>query len=768
MPCKAKELIDKLKVKEQSAGSNRSVYTAAINQLTAMVKDNQAKQNGATEEKAENTVTVPDVDIDIDKLMEELAQPFSGNSESLYKTIPVNTEVLEKFAGILNALPTDSLRQASTLIAFTLGAPKEGIDEIRRILTQGYKQVLGKEYVTRAVNSALNIIYSAQMTKDDSALKDILEYKDAADKGSYNSKYILQRLKKAFSESSAVEDDDNYVAEGPIQFSIAQKAPGQGVNKEETINSLQKLPAAKKLLDAGRLIVLNNINQLEDNTGRYKLSLAGEYSRSADRRKLIEAKKLADKGIDPKAIYDKTGWVKLSDGKWRYNFAKGKDIKTTFPAEGWVSKPLSEVLEFPGLYESYPYLLNVEVEFRDTLNAVGSYDHTNNRINIVYGNEKDMRRTLAHELQHAIQHIEGFSRGASPQEFEDFMASSAYNRYVEIVGLVDKKMIEDKAIAELDYRLQSGESLTENELKAIDTAWTKSEAEVINSLGALDLNIYRKGKALKANPKTSAYLSYKNTLGEFEARVAEQLWEGYDLFNTLMTEEFDESYYSALESTSYNGSNGKIKSYRYNAQGLYDPETKVSYLFSDSLTKDNIESVFYHEVGVHAYLDAVSDQTLVNKAAKLYEQGIKSHNTEILEFFSRVQKRLLDAAEASNKEEILAYIVEEAINKGIKENVTKIDSWLLMLKSISPALYNLVKSVYDRIVSSVDKDIVKDLNDLVTIVKSNVDYVAENTNNRAVNAEIESITEMLATFGALSKGDNTVATVYNNLTKNCG
>lgn len=642
MACKAEELIGRLKVKEQAAKSKKSVYTAAINQLAAMVNERKIKDANLIKEATTRT----SLSEDMDDITEE-------ETEALVRSI------------------------------------------------------------------------------------------------------------------SNSDSDDNYVANGPIQFSISQNAPGQGVNKDEVISSLQVIPAAKKLLDAGRLVVLSNINQLESNSNKYKLSLAGEYSKSADRRKLIEAKKLSDKGIDSKTIYDKTGWVKLSDGKWRYNFAKGKDIKTTFPAEGWISKPLSEVLEFPGLYESYPYLLGVEVEFRDTLNAAGSYDHVNNRINVVYGNEKDMRRTLAHELQHVIQHIEGFSRGASPQEFEDFMASSAYNRYVEIIGLMNKKMTEDKIISELDYRLQSGESLTESELEAIDTAWANSEAEVIKSLSISDLNIYSKGKALKANPKTSAYLSYKNTLGEFEARVAERLWEGYDLFDTLMTEEFNESYYSALESTSYSGSKDKIKGYRYNAQGLYDPETKTSYLFSDSLTKSNIESVFYHEVGVHAYLDAVSDQTLVSKAAKLYEQGIKSQNPEILEFFSRVQKRLLDAAEANNKEEVLAYIVEEAVNKGIKENVTKIDSWLLMLKAISPALYSLVKSVYDRIVRSVDKNIVKDLNDLVVVVKNNVDYVAENTSNKTVNTEIESITEMLAAFGALSKGDNTVATVYNNLTENC-
>lgn len=819
MPCKAKELIDILKVKEQSARSNRSVYTAAINQLTAMVKDDQAKQNDATEKKAENTVTVPDVDIDIDKLMEELAQPFSGNSESLYKTIPVNTEVLEEFAGILDALPTDSLRQALTLTAFTLGAPKEGIDKIRKILTQGYKQVLEKEYITRTVNSALNIIYSAQMTKDDSALKDILEYKDAADKGSYNSKYILQRLKKAFSESSAVEDDDNYVADGPIQFSVDKSAPGRldggfALLTEEDVRAVS--PEVSHLVDAGKIKLADSSTiqeMISAAPDSYNYSIVGESSRLARKMGLDIAQKMLSEGKPLDEVKEATGWYLDKDAKWKFA------LKTVPKPTHLLSKlaagqeyMLKDLVSYKELFDSYPGLGNLKVvalKFKGLTGkgvdgAKGSYDPRTHTIELAIptkyaldravGKDPDtdgILNTLGHEVQHAIQEIENFAKGGSLDSVKSHPKHKYLEKISELYQAVIKKVRpeisglfeiavngekEEKEAATKEIRAK----ITAQATMLMKTLYKYDDEQVAKAIAHA-----KKYQLHSATPEQITFIVYSHLLGEVEARAAGAMWVG-ETYDTS-------SYENIVERWGNNISASTI-------QALYNKETKQVILNDDVLESGKVEGVVYHEVGVHMYADVIrSNEFLQDKAVKLLDRGLKSGNTKVREFFVGVSKRLEEAGEVNNKEETLAYLVEEGFNTlenhELFDPKDRLDQALNKMRKIIPAIVvdlitEVIKAFVGKMKNLTRRDVNKvkavarggltgltydlelqaDYNQIVNLVRKGTKEVADKY--KAVPKKVEEESTGLPSWAtpelmARLRGDNTVATVYNNLTENC-
>ncbi len=200
-------------------------------------------------------------------------------------------------------------------------------------------------------------------------------------------------------------------------------------------------------------------------------------------REMEEAKK------DAKAIKMATGWERGADGKWRYeipdieyNPSGDANWKKILARQPW-AKELEELADriFDGeklsdremarfdelgeksdelyktykesdvkhlddyapndaLYKAYPELKQTRVEFvnNSSLGWSGMYNHKDNTIFINGSSDFSYRSTLAHEIQHAIQHIEGFARGGNEQMFV-----SAKKAIADIRHEVDKGL--DKA-----------------------------------------------------------------------------------------------------------------------------------------------------------------------------------------------------------------------------------------------------------------------------------------------------------------------------------
>ncbi len=180
---------------------------------------------------------------------------------------------------------------------------------------------------------------------------------------------------------------------------------------------------------------------------------------------LSVARKMEAEGKDAKNIKLATGWERGSDGKWRYevmdNFRfdksgnvdfekrnpeyrrykelirknnslafEGKELSAEESAEfdklsaTWKgtklhnSRRLKDYIDAPELFEAYPELKDVDVKFAVLEDGVqGKYNHKQKTVtlNAMLGKEA-AASTLNHEIQHAIQHIEGFAKGGNSND----------------------------------------------------------------------------------------------------------------------------------------------------------------------------------------------------------------------------------------------------------------------------------------------------------------------------------------------------------------
>lgn len=226
--------------------------------------------------------------------------------------------------------------------------------------------------------------------------------------------------------------------------------------------------------------------------GAAEADKAEEKTYRMDNLKVAEKMERGKK--DAKAIKLATGWERGADGKWRYEMpdAKIKDMKDIgggnivkrFDDDMlWNDGKLTDVIDAPGLFEAYPQLKDVRIDTDAIMNDMpsnGDYNAKTNTITIHADELKYMNSILNHEIQHAIQHIEGFARGGSPS----LIRGEVKKKFNEVTKQIRQLRAEGK----------------EDEAKAL----------------------VEKNRGLyNAYQKNDDYNSYKSLAGEVEARNVE-------------------------------------------------------------------------------------------------------------------------------------------------------------------------------------------------------------------------------------------------------
>jgi len=164
--------------------------------------------------------------------------------------------------------------------------------------------------------------------------------------------------------------------------------------------------------------------------------------------------------------------------------------------EGKVRAKLPEVIEHPELYKAYPALKDVTV-VRDPNVQTAHWDAANNEIVIGQEGFNNMS-TFLHEIQHAIQHQEGFAAGAAWGEAgKSYTLKHAAEAYKQIFVPLNE--------------------LYQKILSKRGTVPTQAELNEINRLQAMA----KKYGEYKAAGDELAMEKYMNTAGEVEARNVE-------------------------------------------------------------------------------------------------------------------------------------------------------------------------------------------------------------------------------------------------------
>jgi antitoxin component YwqK of YwqJK toxin-antitoxin module len=183
---------------------------------------------------------------------------------------------------------------------------------------------------------------------------------------------------------------------------------------------------------------------------------------------LNTAKALEKQGKTAEEILMATGWSKAVTGDWKYTLVApmstlnvGKLTKVT--QGNSESLPLGALLDYPKLYEAYPQLKTYEVIFQNNPadQSIGTSSEGIITINLAnIPTLYQMNMVLQHELQHAVQNIEGWQMGGSPDTVNAASTLDVLNSIADSMR-ESGKPISDLAVKEADRLMKEfGSQLT--------------------------------------------------------------------------------------------------------------------------------------------------------------------------------------------------------------------------------------------------------------------------------------------------------------------
>ena len=319
----------------------------------------------------------------------------------------------------------------------------------------------------------------AAMTSDPQAY---LKKEYNVDFSDEDTKRLKEMVKAIKEEHPAMYFETKF--ERPVSFDEFSAAVVPTTTKKEVKDVLKNAGVSifeyDEKSDADRSRAFNEAINSSDNI---RFSLAGERgAAAADKAEertfrmdnLSVAKDMEKNKKKAKAIKAATGWERGADGKWRYEMP---DVVLRDPKE-WVNnktltlsdiveKPNDLFKEYPELFDAYPKLKDVKIQKGRAKMGGSYYDNT---ITLNLGGIREaikydldihykiatrlLKRTLVHEVQHYIQHEEGFAKGGSEQFVRDAIKDEFEKVIKQIRGLrAEGKEDEAKALAERNKAL---------------------------------------------------------------------------------------------------------------------------------------------------------------------------------------------------------------------------------------------------------------------------------------------------------------------------
>ena len=280
-----------------------------------------------------------------------------------------------------------------------------------------------------------------------------------------------------------------------------------------------------------------------------RYSYGGVNANTADQKTLARAQELQMQGEDDERVRKETGWHTGMEGKLRFEIDDSKmkyhrggdaafsrnhpdyaeyqklvDKMLTGSAEAWKPEDqerlqeldktwgreygrlservesgnatLEDVIDHEELFQAYPQLRNVRVEFKELPgNTQGYFSPSENKIALDSKLRSAPEETIIHEIQHAIQKAEGFASGASPEYWQQHRDEAKEARIADI----------REEIARLEEQLPWDLN-----------RWTAEDDAIEAKIGELEDSIID----IQNGVGMDSYDLYRNTAGEIEARDA--------------------------------------------------------------------------------------------------------------------------------------------------------------------------------------------------------------------------------------------------------
>lgn len=210
------------------------------------------------------------------------------------------------------------------------------------------------------------------------------------------------------------------------------------------------------VIRTGKELISRNVEQYTQLIGEWGAEALDKAEGTTRRMDNLEiAKQMEAAGKDYKTIWWATNWNRGTEGSWRYEIMDGKLLTKelrNFVKNKTTGLKIPDIFDAPELYTAYPEIANMSLKYEDLGEYAGYYDSKKEEIvldiNDIAHDARETRKTLVHEIQHAIQELEGFARGASPEtfkgredEFKDLNLedNSADGLYDHVAGEVESR-----------------------------------------------------------------------------------------------------------------------------------------------------------------------------------------------------------------------------------------------------------------------------------------------------------------------------------------
>lgn len=387
---------------EKLARKLQKLYNDALKENTTSVKELNATKDTTYKKEVKSKLPKKAVDTRVDKQAIKKEQ-----AKILEKTVPTKVETQKKKGKelpkkeVVKVEPAKvEVKQEESKINIPVKAEVAKVPEISiakkevktikkpEVINVEMKKVLPNKptgVITNKKGKIIDntLIKTGQMTLDsryEFLQKNYQRYVD--EKSPAKKKVILEATQKAY---------NNYKKDGGTKVLVGLEKPTK-VSKEvaEIQHSLIGINAAKSLTQGAKLEI---------------------------------AKNLKNKKVKDKFIWAMTGWNKDNiDGSWKYEISD-PTLKKDINIKVGEDYKLGDMVDAKKLFKAYPQLKDYEFSIIDMEKSglkntyKGIYAESENGGFGVYLNKNNtpeqMNITLTHEIQHAIQQIEGFAQGSS-------------------------------------------------------------------------------------------------------------------------------------------------------------------------------------------------------------------------------------------------------------------------------------------------------------------------------------------------------------------
>ena len=192
---------------------------------------------------------------------------------------------------------------------------------------------------------------------------------------------------------------------------------------------------------------------------------AGKDSKTADLEALKVAQQRLARMESIEKVRKETGWFLGYDKKWRYEISDNDAVMKRAIKEGETTT-LGDILEHPKLYAAYPFLKDVTIGGRI---LAGSTEGLVARgimgprieINTVKPSQRSadlQKSTVMHEIQHLIQHFEGFASGGNPDQLGN-IEKQEVEKKLEQASQMYQIAVKEKDKEKLDQAVKQLEQL---------------------------------------------------------------------------------------------------------------------------------------------------------------------------------------------------------------------------------------------------------------------------------------------------------------------